>query len=91
MTKLAQHWTSVEAQLGFRHFRVVGQGGRSPERWVELVAVLDATQRLRLPLRDLRDPALWSSGLQPVVEDMPDMPSDPALETEGSEQEPLPE
>lgn len=88
MTKLAQHWTSVEAQLGFRHFRVVGQGGRSPERWVELVAVLDATQRLRLPLRDLRDPALWSSGLQPVVEDMP---SDPALETEGSEQEPLSE
>ena len=88
MTKLAQHWTSVEAQLGFRHFRVVGQGGRSPGRWVELVAVLDATQRLRLPLRDLRDPALWSSGLQPVVENLP---SEPALETEGSEQEPLPE
>ena len=88
MTKLAQHWTSAESQLGFRHFRVAGQGGRGPERWVELVAVLDATQRLRLLLRDLRDPALWSSGLQPVVEDLP---SEPALETEGSEQESLPE
>ena len=87
MTKLAQHWTSSEPQQGFRHFRVVGQGGLGAERWVELVAVLDATQRLRLRLRDLRDPALWSSGLQPVVEDLP---SEPALEAEGSKQEPLP-
>ena len=87
MTKLAQHWTSSEPQQGFRHFRVVGQGGRGAERWVELVAVLEATQRLRLRLRDLCDPALWSSGLQPVVEDLP---SDPALETESPEQEPLP-
>ncbi len=47
MTKLAQHWTSVEAQLGFRHFRVVAQGGSGPERWVELAALLDSTQRLR--------------------------------------------
>ena len=88
MTKLAQHWTSSEPQQGFRHFRVVGQGGRGAERWVELVAVLDATQRLRLLLRDLRDPALWSSGLQLVVEDLP---IEPALKTEGSEQESLPE
>ena len=88
MTKFAQHWTSSELQQGFRHFRVVAQGGRGAERWVELVAVLDSTQRLRLPLRDLRDPALWSSGLQLVVEDLP---IEPALETEGSEQESLPE
>ena len=88
MTKLAQHWTSSEPQQGFRHFRVVGQGGRGAERWVELVAVLDATQRLQLPLRDLRDPALWSSGLQRVVEDLL---SEQALEAESPEQEPLPE
>ena len=88
MTKLAQHWTSSKPQQGFRHFHVVGQGGRGAERWVELVAVLDATQRLRLPLRDLRDSAQWSSGLQPVVEDLP---SEPGLETEHSEQESLPE
>ena len=88
MTKLAQHWTSSEPQQGFRHFRVVAQGGSGAERWVELVAVLDAAQRLRLPLRDLRDPALWSSGLQRVVEDLP---SEPALEAESPEQEPLPE
>ena len=88
MTKLAQHWTSSEPQQGFRHFRVVGQGGRGAERWVELVAVLDATQRLRLTLRDLRDRALWSSGLRPVIEDLA---IEPVLETEGSEQESLPE
>ena len=88
MTKLAQHWTSSEPQQGFRHFRVVGQGGRGAERWVEMVAVLDTTQRLRLPLRDLRDPSLWSSGLLPVVEDLP---SEPVLEAEGSKQESLPE
>ena len=88
MTKLAQHWTSSKPQQGFRHFRVVAQGGRGAERWVELVAVLDSTQRLRLPLRDLRDPALWGSGLQAVVEDLP---SEPALEAQGSEQESLPE
>ena len=88
MTKLAQHWTSSVPQRGFRHFRVVGQGGRGAERWVELVAVLDATQRLRLPLRDLRNPALWASGLQAVVEDIP---SEPALKAEGSEQQSLPE
>ena len=88
MTKLAQHWTSSEPQQGFRHFRVLRQGGRGAERWVEWVAVLDATQRLRLALQDLCDPALWISGLQPVVEDTP---SEPALETESSEQEPLPE
>jgi len=70
MMKLAQHWTSAEAQLGFRHFRVVGQGGRGTERWVELASVLDPAQRLRLPLADLRDPLLWRSGLQPVVEDV---------------------
>ena len=88
MTKLAQHWTSSEPQQGFRHFRVVGHGGCGAERWVELVAVLDATQRLRLPLRDLSDPDLWSSGLQPVVVDLP---SEPALKPEGSQQESLPE
>ena len=86
--KLAQHWTSSEAQLGFRHFRVVGQGGRGPERWVELASVLDPAQRLRLPLEDLRDPLLWRSGLQPVVEDGL---CEPGSEAEGPQQQPLPE
>ena len=88
MMKLAQHWTSSEAQLGFRHFRVVGQGGRGPERWVELASVLDPAQRLRLPLEDLRDPLLWRSGLQPVVEDGL---CEPDSEAEGPQQQPLPE
>ena len=86
--KLAQHWTSSEMQLGFRHFRVVGQGGRGPERWVDLASVLDPAQRLRLPLRDLRDPLLWRSGLQPVVEDPL---CEPGSEAEGTQQQPLPE
>jgi len=70
MTKLAQHWTSVEAQLGFRHFRVVAQGGSGPERWVELAALLDSTQRLRVLVPVLKDPDHWLRGLQPVVEEL---------------------
>ena len=70
MTKLAQHWTSVEAQLGFRHFRVVVQGGSGPERWVELAALLDSTQRLRVLVQVLKDPDHWLRGLQPVVEEL---------------------
>ena len=88
MTKLAQHWTSSESQLGFRHFRVIGQGGRGRERWVELVAVLDQTKRLRLSLGDLRNSAQWSSGFQLVVEDELSAPSS---EAKGSQQEPLTE
>ena len=88
MTKLSQHWTSAKSQLGFRHFRVAGQGGRGRERWVELVAVLDPAKRLRLPLCDLRNPAQWRSGFQPVVEDVL---SEPSLEAKGSQQEPLAE
>ena len=88
MTKLAQHWTSSEPRLGFRHFRVVGEGGRGRDRWVELVALLDSTKRLRLSYRDLRDPASWSSGLLPVVEEM--LP-EPLLETKSLQQELLSE
>jgi len=88
MTKLAQNWTSSESQLGFRHFRVIGQGGRGRGRWVELVAVLDPATRLRIPLCDLRHPARWRSGFQPVVEDVL---SEPSLEAKGSQQEPLTE
>ena len=70
MTKLAQHWTSVEAQLGFRHFRVVAQGGSGRERWVELAALLDSTQRLRVLVQVLKDRDHWLRGLQPVVEEL---------------------
>ena len=69
MTKLAQHWTSVEAQLGFRHFRVVAQGGSGSERWVELAALLDSTKRLRVLVQVLKDLDHWLRGLQPVVEE----------------------
>ena len=44
MTKLAQHWTSVEAQLGFR--TVLSRKRSGPERWVELAACW-IPQRLR--------------------------------------------
>ncbi len=85
MTKLAHHWTSSEPRLGFRHFRVVGEGGRGKDRWVELVALLDPTKRFRLPCRDLGDPASWSSGLLPVVEEIL---LEPVLDTQGPKQEP---
>ena len=88
MMKMPQHWTSSEAQRGFRHFRVVGQGGRGQKRWVELASVLDPTQRLRLSLQDLHDPLQWRSGLRPVVEDAL---SESNSETQGAQQQPLPE
>ena len=39
--KVAQAWTSVNSQDGYRHFQVMLQGGKGDERWVELEAVLN--------------------------------------------------
>jgi tryptophan-rich hypothetical protein len=64
--KPAQAWTSQEAVGGYRHFRMVMQGGRGNERWVELEAVLDASTRRRIAWRDLCDREQWSSGWQQI-------------------------
>ena len=62
--KVAQAWTSVNPQDGYRHFQVMLQGGKGQERWVELEAVLDSNVRLRVNWNELKNQELWTSGLQ---------------------------
>ncbi|QNJ19607.1 tryptophan-rich conserved hypothetical protein CHP02450 [Synechococcus sp. A18-25c] len=62
--KPAKAWTSAAPRSGRRHFRLVLQGGRGPQRWVELVSVLSPEVRLRLLWSELRDTKLWQSGWQ---------------------------
>ena len=62
--KIAQAWTSVNPQQGFRHFQVMLQGGKGQERWVELEAVLDSNVRLRVNWNELKNQELWTSGWQ---------------------------
>ena len=54
----AQAWTSQSPVAGYRHFRLVLQGGKGRERWVELEAVLDAHTRQRVAWRGSRPHAL---------------------------------
>jgi len=42
------------------------QGGRGPQRWVELVSVLSPEVRLRLLWSEMRDARLWQSGWQTI-------------------------
>jgi tryptophan-rich hypothetical protein len=62
--KVAQAWTSVNPQDGYRHFQVMLQGGKGQERWVELEAVLDSNVRLRVNWNELKNQELWTSGWQ---------------------------
>ena len=66
--KLPQRWTAQPASLGisggYRHFQLLGEQGRGPERAARLEAVLERGVRLVVPLRDLRDRRLWQPGWQ---------------------------
>ena len=61
---VAKAWTSVQPQEGFRHFRLILQGGKGQSRWVELEAVLDSNVRLRIDWSELKNQELWTSGWQ---------------------------
>ncbi|MGC6483861.1 MAG: TIGR02450 family Trp-rich protein [Synechococcus sp.] len=80
----AQAWTSKTPVAGYRHFRLVLQGGKGRERWVELEAVLDASIRHRLTWRELRNSPCWSSGWQqiPPADPEADPPEGSALNSE---------
>lgn len=67
----AKAWTSQSNVEGYRHFELIGQGGKRDGRWVELVAVLDQRCRHRVSWKELSDPELWRSGWQqlPNLED----------------------
>ena len=62
----ARAWTSQSPVSGYRHFELITQGGRGPQRWVELVAVLAPSHRERVLLNELKDPTRWSSGWQSI-------------------------
>ena len=64
----ANAWTSQQPVHGYRHFERITNGGRGPARWVELAAVLNPQHRERVLWSDLKDPAQWVSGWQPIVE-----------------------
>ena len=41
-------WTSTKLIVGYRHFVAINYGGKSRNRWVQLVSVLDGRARLKL-------------------------------------------
>jgi phosphoribosylformimino-5-aminoimidazole carboxamide ribotide isomerase len=63
--KLPQRWTAQPASHGisggYRHFQLLGEQGKGPERAARLEAVLERGVRLVVPLRDRR---LWQPGWQ---------------------------
>ncbi len=73
--KPAEAWTSLSPREGRRHFRVILQGGRGADRWVELVSLLNPQVRLRERWTRLQDKTQWQSGWQPIPPDDP-TPSD---------------
>ena len=66
---VAECWTSVLPQEGYRHFRLILQGGKGHSRWVELEAVLDSNVRLRINWNELKNQELWTSGWQQLPPD----------------------
>ena len=64
----SQAWTRQDGVEGYRHFQLVLQGGRGPNRWVELAAALNPQHRERVSFADLRDRSQWRSGWHQIVE-----------------------
>ena len=64
----ARAWTSQSPVSGYRHFELITQGGRGPQRWVELAAVLAPSHRERVLWSELKDPTRWISGWQFIPE-----------------------
>ena len=64
--KVNHVWTSVYPKQGYRHFRLVLQGGKDQVRWVELEAVLDSNIRLRIDWNELKNREFWTSGWQQI-------------------------
>ena len=69
--KPAEAWTSLSPREGRRHFRVILQGGRGADRWVELASLLSPQVRLRERWTQLQDKTQWQSGWQPIPPDDP--------------------
>ncbi|WP_320676784.1 TIGR02450 family Trp-rich protein [Prochlorococcus sp. MIT 1300] len=71
-------WTSTTPRNGFRHFVALNYGGKGRDRWIEMVAVLDAKTTLRVSLKELKLTNKWKSGWLQLPKDesvMPTMPT----------------
>ena len=55
-------WTSTSLRKGYRHFVAINYGGKSKERWVNLIAVLDGKATLRISFSEICDESKWISG-----------------------------
>ena len=55
-------WTSVKPLNGFRHFVAINYGGKSKDKWVKLVAVLDGNTILRISWIEMQDSSKWLVG-----------------------------
>ena len=67
----ARAWTSRSPVSGYRHFKLITQGGRGDQRWVELAAVLNPSHRETIPWSELNDRNRWLSGWQSIPKDDP--------------------
>ncbi len=91
--KIPVAWTAQPARAarcgGYRHFALIGQRGKGPERAVELEAVLERGYRLLVPLRELRDRDAWLPGWQRLPPDPdPQHPGSPSAAGGPPAQEP---
>ncbi len=62
-------WTSKLAIKGYRHFVAINYGGKSQERWISLVAVLDGNAKIRVLWEELKDSSIWESGWAQLPKD----------------------
>ena len=62
---------TLERTRGYRHFSLLGERGKGPERAAELQAVLDRGFRLLVPVRELRRRELWQPGWQQLPQRRP--------------------
>ena len=55
-------WTSKKVINGQLHFVAINYGGKSKDRWVDLMSVLDSSVVVKVSWLQLIDPLNWESG-----------------------------
>ncbi len=73
-------WTSTFKRGGYRHFVAINYGGKSKDRWVNLVSVIDGNVRIKVSWKEIRDTSQWISGWEQLSREE-SMSNDINLET----------
>ena len=55
-------WTSRRPINGYRHFVAINYGGIGPERWINMVSVLDGRVRLKVSWSEVNSHKIWLEG-----------------------------